>query len=135
MSNSDALGLSLMRNALGQKEFPDITMMGGTLEGYAGDCIAVRADRFQWWHRGAGERHRKSGWRTMANVVVDASREASLQMSDSPSDLDSTDNVTMVSMFQTNSVALRAERWINWKLRRDDAVAVIDHVGWGALSS
>jgi hypothetical protein len=38
---------------------------------------------------------------------------------------------TMVSMFQTNSVAIRAERWINWKRRRSAAVSYLTGVGWG----
>src|SRR5690606_8592618 len=33
MPNTVALALSLLRNELGQREFPDITMNGGTLEG------------------------------------------------------------------------------------------------------
>jgi len=38
---------------------------------------------------------------------------------------------TGVSMFQTNSVALRAERYINWQKRRAAAVAYITGVNWG----
>ncbi|EOC8146683.1 hypothetical protein ACI5O3_005086, partial [Salmonella enterica subsp. enterica serovar Senftenberg] len=33
---------------------------------------------------------------------------------------------------QTNSVAIRAERWINWKRRRTAAVAVISGVNYGS---
>ena len=35
MQPIQAVALSLMRNALGQKEFPDINASGGTVEGYA----------------------------------------------------------------------------------------------------
>ncbi|WP_172962654.1 hypothetical protein, partial [Salmonella enterica] len=38
----------------------------------------------------------------------------------------------LVSMFQTNSEAIRAERWINWKRRRTAAVAEISGVNYGA---
>jgi hypothetical protein len=34
-------------------------------------------------------------------------------------------------MWQTNSVALRAERYINWAKRRTSAVAYLDAVTWG----
>jgi hypothetical protein len=34
-------------------------------------------------------------------------------------------------MFQTNSVAIRAERTINWMRRRDSAVAYLTGVSWG----
>jgi hypothetical protein len=34
-------------------------------------------------------------------------------------------------MFQTNSIALRAQRWINWQKRRPNAVVVLNAVNWG----
>lgn len=132
MSSSTALSLSLMRNALGQKEFPDITMMGGTFEGLpvitseyvGGDSsggYVILANASDIWLADDG------------NVVVDASREASLQMLDNPTNNSAAGTATsMVSMFQTNSVAIRAERWINWQKRRTSAVALISGVNWGA---
>jgi hypothetical protein len=38
---------------------------------------------------------------------------------------------TMVSMFQTHSVALRAERVVNWSKRRSSAVSYLGSVTWG----
>lgn len=65
-------------------------------------------------------------------VAVDMSREASLEMESEPVGDSVTPTPTeMVSMFQTNSVAIRAERWINWKRRRTAAVAVITGVNYG----
>jgi hypothetical protein len=65
-------------------------------------------------------------------VMLDASRETSLQMDDNPSENAATaSGATMVSMFQTNSIALRAERWINWQKRRPNAVVVLNAVNWG----
>ncbi len=44
---------------------------------------------------------------------VDMSREASLEMQSEPTSDSSTPSpVELVSMFQTGSVAIRAERWI-----------------------
>ena len=37
----------------------------------------------------------------------------------------------MVSMFQTNSVAIRAERIITWKKRRTAAAVYQTATGWG----
>ncbi|EOU6806997.1 hypothetical protein ACN6XO_004898, partial [Escherichia coli] len=37
--------------------------------------------------------------------------------------------------FQTNSVAIRAERWINWRRRRTAAVAVISGVNYGTAAT
>lgn len=131
MSSRRALALSLMRNALGQKEFPELTMMGGTFEGLPvivseyvpedsdGDYV-ILVNASDVWLADDG------------NVVIDASREASLQMLDDPTNNSGTATATsMVSMFQTNSVAIRAERWINWQKRRASAAAVISGVNWG----
>lgn len=132
MTHTTALKLSLMMNALDQQEFPGITMNGGSLFGIP---VITSQSAFV------------SGSPTRANiivlmkpseilladdgqVVIDASREASLQMLDNPTNESggSTAPTTVVSMFQTNSVAIRAERWINWKRRRTEAVAWLNNV-------
>ena len=132
MPATTALRLSLMRNALGQKEFPDVTMLGGSFEG-----LPVIVSQYAHYSVSGG------GMVVLVNasdiyladdggVVIDASREASLQMLDNPTNNSSDGTATtMVSMFQTNSVAIRAERMINWKKRRSAAAAYIDNVHWG----
>jgi hypothetical protein len=57
-------------------------------------------------------------------VVIDASREASLQMESAP-DSPATASTIFVSMFQQNMIAIRAERYINWAKRRSGAVQYI----------
>jgi len=135
MSATTALALSLMYNALGQREFPDIEMTGGRFHGLpvivseyvpsdSNGSYVILANASDIWLADDG------------NVVVDVSREASLQMLDNPTNNSSTGTATsMVSMFQTNSVAIRAERWINWQRRRLAAVAVISGVNWGEESA
>jgi hypothetical protein len=55
-----------------------------------------------------------------------------LQMLDNPTNNSATGTpTTMVSMFQTNSTAFLAERFINWARRRTSAVAYLDNVNWG----
>jgi len=137
MPQTVALGLSLMLNALGQPEFPGITMNGGTFFGlpvitsqYAtfgsptsNIVILVNASDIYLSDDGA--------------ISIDASREASLEMDSTPSSTIAAGSPptpvesTMVSMFQTNSIALRAERGINWQRRRDESVAWMDTVLWG----
>lgn len=134
MSTLRALRVSLMRNALGQKEFPDLTMTGGTLEGipviateYAtadsnGDDI-VLMNAPDIWLADDGE------------VTIDASREASLQMLDNPT-VDAANGgnpvaTSLVSMFQTNSIALLAERYISYQKRRSQAVQLLNNANWG----
>jgi hypothetical protein len=70
---------------------------------------------------------------------MDLSREASLEMDDAPTmDAGSLGSPagavgsTVVSMFQTNSVALRCERYIYWTRRRNAGVVWMDDVQWSA---
>jgi HK97 family phage major capsid protein len=134
MREAQALALMLLRNDLGQREFPDIRINGGTLEGipvitsqYVPQGVVVAAAPGEIYLADDG------------GVSIDLSREASLEMADSgltnavindaspPVSVES----ALVSMFQTNSVAIRAERFINWRRRRTAAVAYLTGVGWG----
>jgi HK97 family phage major capsid protein/HK97 family phage prohead protease len=135
MSSATALALSLMVNPLGQSEFGGVSMGGGTFLGLpvitseyfgavsAGGFVAlVNASDIYFADEGG--------------VQIDVSREASLQMLDNPTNDTVTPTATsMVSMWQTNSVAFRAERILNWAKRRASAVAVLDEVNWGAPGS
>ena len=127
MSSSTALALSKRKNALGQKEYPDMTMFGGIFEGlpaivsqYVGNqLLLVNAPDVYLADEGG--------------VAVDMSSEASLEMESAPThDSVTPTGVELVSMWQTNSVAIRAERWINWKRRRTAAVAVISGVNYSS---
>jgi HK97 family phage major capsid protein len=129
MPQRTALGISLMTNSLGQREFPDLTMNGGTLMGVPvitsenipstggsptdGDPIIILsapdillADDGQ--------------------VSIDASQEASLQMDTAP-DSPATASTTFVSLWQQNQIGIRAERYINWAKRRSTAVQYIQN--------
>ena len=131
MDSTTALALSLMQNALGQPEFPGITMNGGMFNGVpviVSDYLPVDTDggivvlvnARDIWLADDGQ------------VTIDASREASLQMLDNPTNNSATATATsMVSMFQTNSVAFRAERYVNWARRRASGVAYLTGVSWG----
>lgn len=127
MSSTTALALSMHKNALGQKEYPDMSLLGGSFQGlpvivsqYVGDqLVLVNAPDVYLADDGG--------------VAVDMSREASLEMESDPTgDSINPTGTELVSMFQTNSVAIRAERWINWKRRRTAAVAVISGVNYGS---
>jgi hypothetical protein len=66
-------------------------------------------------------------------VTIDASREASLQMDSAPmSPADAT--TVYVSLFQNNMVALRAERFVNWKRASAYAVTYLTAAAWPAPS-
>lgn len=132
MSAVTAMRLSLMRNALGQKEFPEINLTGGRFEGLpvivsqyvpnsvSGGSVVILMDAQEVYLADDGQ------------VMIDASRETSLEMADNPSSDGSTGTgASLVSMFQTNSIAMKAERYINWAKRRSAAVAYADGVRWG----
>jgi HK97 family phage major capsid protein/HK97 family phage prohead protease len=136
MPNSLAMVLSFMLNSLGQRAFPDIEIGGGRLAGlpvitsqyagfgssYGNVVIVASAENIALADDGV--------------VSVAASREASIEMSDAPGqDATAGTGASVVSMFQTNSIALRAEREIGWKKLRSTAVTFMDDVNWGAVGS
>lgn len=139
MPNTIALSLSLMRNALGQAEFPGITMTGGTfmglpvitsqyavLGGSPDGNLVILVNASDIYLSDDGQ------------VVIDASREASLEMSTTPTHSSAEGSPLapaasqLVSLWQTDSIGLRAERFINWQRRRDEAVAYLENVQWTA---
>ncbi|MDB6455008.1 phage major capsid protein [Falsirhodobacter sp. 20TX0035] len=132
MGSTTALATSMMVNPLGQAEFPGITMTGGTFAGMpaivsdyipAGTVILANASDIYLADEGG--------------IQVDMSREASLEMADNPvhNSTTPTGATSLVSMFQTNSVAFRVERFINWSRRRPSAVAILTGATWGAAAA
>lgn len=122
--------LAFQRDALGNLAFPGVTPTGGTLDGVpiyvsqylannggSGGAPLILVDQDEIFLADDG------------NVTVDFSTEASIEMSDAPtaaSGVPTAGSVNTVSMFQTNSVALRAERFIWWGPRRSGAINWID---------
>lgn len=122
-----ALSLSLKRNNQDAFAFPGIMATGGTFfgmpvvtssaaaaAGSPGEALVVLMDPSEVLLADDG------------GIAIDMSQEASLQMSDTPS----AGATTLMSLWQNNMAALRAERFINWRRRRDDAVQVAANVGW-----
>jgi HK97 family phage major capsid protein/HK97 family phage prohead protease len=123
--------LASMRDALGNKAFPGTTMTGGELDG-----IPLRVSQYLANNGGSGGApfillDEAEIWLADDNsVTVDASEQASIEMSTTPSgssvDTVAASSTNLVSMWQTNSVAFRAERGIWWGKRRTGAVQWID---------
>jgi len=139
MSPTRALALSLMRNALGQREFGDINMNGGTFQGLpvivsnyvrptgspdSEIVILVNAEDVYLADDG--------------QVTIDMSTEASLQMDDAPTNSVAAGSplapvaTSVVSLWQTDSVGFRCHRFINWALKRAAGVQYLDNVRWAA---
>ncbi len=137
MSQQNALALSLMTNSLGQTEdfAKNITMNGGSFGGLpvitseyctgfgdssGGIVVLINASDIYYGDTGG--------------IKVDTSEHASVEMVDNPANdvVTPTASAYSVSMFQTNSVAFRAEQRLDWIRRRDSAVQVLTGVNWGA---
>jgi len=118
MTPALARGISTLRNALGQLEFPGLSMAGGTLMGFpvivsssvpSGTIVIVAANEIFVADDG--------------RVDLDASNQATLDMSGGAS--------PTVSLWQRNLVGIRAERFVTWKKRRAESVAMIDTASYG----
>lgn len=123
--------LAFMRDALGNVAFPGMTANGGSLDG-----VPVRVSQYLANNGGSGGSpfilvdEAEIYLADDGNVTLDASREATIEMSDTPvgsSSATVTSNGSpFVNMFQTNSIAIRAERFIWWGPRRSGAIQWID---------
>jgi len=125
MSPTNALSLSFKTNTDGSAVFPGITAGGGSYKGLSfitsqtvgSLVIALQPGLIMMADDGA--------------VTIDASTEASLQMDSAPmSPVDAT--TVLVSMFQMNTVALRAERFITWKKANANAVKYLTAAAYPA---
>lgn len=120
--------LSLSREALGTPAFPNMTMTGGNIGG-----VPVRVSQYLANNGGSGGApfilvdEAEIYLADDGSVTLDASDVASIQMDDAPGHDSSTPTAaSLVSMWQTNSIAFRAERFIWWGPRRSGAVQWID---------
>jgi HK97 family phage major capsid protein len=123
--------LSLSREPLGAAAFPGMTPMGGTLDG-----VPVRVSQYLANNGGSGGApfilvdESEIYLADDGSVTLDASEQASIEMSDTPAGSSNptvaASSVNFVSMWQTNSIALRAERFIWWGARRTGAVQWLD---------
>jgi HK97 family phage major capsid protein len=118
MNDSNAFGIGLSLNALGQPLFPGVGQEGGTIMGrpvivsnnVGARIILVHAPSILFADEGG--------------VSIDVSREASIQMDSAPANPSDATTV-LVSLWQRNLVGLRAERFITWLRARTAAVRVI----------
>lgn len=129
MAPETAMQIGLMVTSLGVLQFPGLGLNGGTLLGIpvitsnvaniSGSpasgrmIIAAVANEIQLADEGG--------------VSIDVSNQTALQLLDNPTNASAGGTVatTMVSMFQTHSLALRCTRFINWAKRRSNCVEFI----------
>lgn len=140
MTETQALGLALMLNPLGQPEFPGLSI-NGTSGGTWFGLPVVLSENIPA-NAGTGDPVEGAGSRIIlakateilladdGQVLLDASREASLEMESAPTN-PVTASTVMVSLWQHNMVGIRAERFINWAKRRNGVVQFIDSANYG----
>lgn len=123
--------LSGLKTVADNLRFPDVTPFGGFIQGVP-VIVSNHVDTDAFVLAFASEI-----WLADDGVVtLDASREASIIMDSDPQALvDSVDNMAVftpqaVNMFQTNNVAFRAERYVNWKTRRANVVKAVKGTSW-----
>jgi hypothetical protein len=133
MNPTNAIGLSLLRNALDQYEFPTIDRTGGTIYGMevltgeninANHVIMLKPSDIYMIGMDA--------------LNVSVSMDATVEMNDSPAaDTDTPTAPTgkTVSLWQTNSVGFKVTQSINFQRRRESAVAWISDADYGAAIS
>lgn len=138
MSETSALGLSLMLNPLGQPEFAGLQINGGSGGTFFNLPVVLSENVMP--NPGSGDPVTGDGARIIlakaseilvaddGQVMLDASNQASLQMNTAPTEGAS----ELVSLWQNNLVGIRAERFINWSKRRASAVQYIDGAKYGA---
>jgi len=135
MSAGRALNLSLMITTLGNQSFPGMTMMGGSLLGIPvitsqamvalgspdqDIIVAVKAGDIYLADDGV--------------VTVDASDQASIEMLDSSlvqNGMTGT-GASLVSLWQSGLLGLKANREVTWKLRRAGAARYIGPAAYAA---
>jgi hypothetical protein len=127
-TQSLAKAIGLMQNVMGNFAFPGVSATGGSLLGDplvaggnvgAGDLILLKpSDIYKIGDRG---------------VEVSLSTEAAIQMDSAPDGASDTPvaNTSVVSMFQTESVAIKVVRPLNFAKRRGSAVAYIGDADYG----
>jgi HK97 family phage major capsid protein len=122
-----AMKIGMLRDAGGALAFPNVTVAGGTLYGIpvitsnsvphstsAGSIMVLMAQGDVFLADDGG-------------IEVDASDQASLELSDSPT-ASGTTGAQLVSLWQENLLGIRCERYINWQRRRTAAVTYIDNL-------
>lgn len=120
-----ATQIALARDAGGSFAFPDAGPRGGSILG-----IPLLVSRGSPLDSSGGQLALIDPTGIAANlegIRVQTSGETSLQMRDDPED----PTTSMVSLFQTNSVAWIAEVGANWDVQRAGSVAIITEAAYG----
>jgi HK97 family phage prohead protease len=133
MTPSMAKAISLLMNALGQKEFPGLKATGGELEGdtvFTGDNIAGG----DWWLLKPSDIWKIGD----SGVDVSMTDQATIEQNDAPQgegDTPTAASATLMSLWQTEQIGFKVTRRINFQKRRTSAVALLQNGEYGGVAS
>lgn len=123
-----ARALASLQNPLGQPEFASMTPTGGSINGtpvIVSNYVPSDSNGSLFILAFASEIYLADD----GLVNIDVSREATIFLDDAAATATPT-AAQLVSMFQTNQMAIRAERYVRWQKRRPQAVAYLSGVNW-----
>jgi HK97 family phage prohead protease len=133
MTPSMAKALQLLRNSLGQREFPDIRADGGTLEGdqvFTGDNVTpgdwILLKPSDIWKIGD------------TGIEISMSDTATIEQDSAPAgagDTPTAASATLMSLWQTEQVGFKVVRRINYAKRRSTAVTYLANAEYGGVVS
>lgn len=130
MQPATAIRLSTVRTTNGPLAFPEINVQGGMFKGFP-----VIVSNNTTASNSPGEEQvflvcqNEILLSDDGQMLLDMSNEAALQMNDAPSSSAS----SVISMWQTDQVALKCDRWINWSRRRSASVQYVEQAQrWGS---
>lgn len=133
MTPSMAKAISLMVNALGQTEFPNLTSEGGTLLGdpvYTGDNVTAG----DWLLMKPSDIWKIGD----SGIEVSMTDQATIEQNDAPQgagDTPTASSATLMSLWQTEQLGFKVVRRINYAKRRSGAVKVLSNAEYGGVVS
>jgi HK97 family phage major capsid protein len=127
MSPANAFALATLL-ASGMFVFPNITMEGGTVVGVNVVTSQVMADNVVFIAKNCV-------FVADGGLIIDASREATVQMDTAPATPPISGTTTAVSLWQQNLVGLRADRFISWMRARLAGVQLVTGADYNTMVS
>jgi HK97 family phage major capsid protein len=128
MSPANAFALATLISS-GMMVFPNITMEGGTVVGVNVVTSQVMADTVVFIARNSVMVGDEGG------IIIDVSREATVQMDTAPATPPISGTTTAVSLWQQNLVGLRADRFISWVRARSAGVQLVTGADYNTMPS
>lgn len=129
MTETMAEALSLMETSLGNKQFPELNAMGGRFMGYPvfTSQVANTSGSPNWDEMIILLQPGEVFLADDGTAMVEASDQVSIHMDDATTmkSTATSTNTSVVSMFQTESIAIKAVRHVNWTKARSAACQFI----------